>query len=426
MKNYFFPIFIIGLAIALQIYIQHELIAPVSVVILGLCWLWMVYKANKSKPVSAKNSVEKKVRKKDQDDSDTSMNQQGISDGINEFVGMFKGEVEVLASDLLRSRTLISDSVAELQTSFTGLNDQAKMQLEMVLQVINKTTDNSEDEDSINNEAIVDGQEIGEESAEKKPKSMSFAEFANETNELLNYFISQTIDTSKDSMKVMHGIDDVAVQMSLVDNLVGDVKAIADKTNLLALNAAIEAARAGEAGRGFAVVADEVRALSRTSNDFSEKITTVMNAASDKMKTAQVTIEHMASRDMMFAISSKQKVDATFEEMDAVNAFVGETLNQVSECTGEITERVNVAVRALQFEDIVRQLLEHVQNRINSLSQVAERMDACIRESHSTEQFQLAMNDIYTEMDELKSSSKRNDDKSVMQDSMDEGDIELF
>jgi len=426
LKNYFFPIFIIGLAIALQIYIQHELIAPVSVVILGLCWLWMVYKANKSKPVSAKNSVEKKVRKKDQDDSDTSMNQQGISDGINEFVGMFKGEVEVLASDLLRSRTLISDSVAELQTSFTGLNDQAKMQLEMVLQVINKTTDNSEDEDSINNEAIVDGQEIGEESAEKKPKSMSFAEFANETNELLNYFISQTIDTSKDSMKVMHGIDDVAVQMSLVDNLVGDVKAIADKTNLLALNAAIEAARAGEAGRGFAVVADEVRALSRTSNDFSEKITTVMNAASDKMKTAQVTIEHMASRDMMFAISSKQKVDATFEEMDAVNAFVGETLNQVSECTGEITERVNVAVRALQFEDIVRQLLEHVQNRINSLSQVAERMDACIRESHSTEQFQLAMNDIYTEMDELKSSSKRNDDKSVMQDSMDEGDIELF
>ena len=51
---------------------------------------------------------------------------------------------------------------------------------------------------------------------------------------------------------------------------------IAKQTNMLALNATIEAARAGEAGKGFAVVAGEVKALARGSNDYADKISTLI------------------------------------------------------------------------------------------------------------------------------------------------------
>lgn len=387
------------MAIFAQFFVEHELLAPVSIVIVSAIWFALLQKLQKTN--NGKTLLEVDVRPVDSE-------VKKVSDSVNEFVAMFKDEVIVLDADLTRTRNLISESVAELQNSFTGLNDQASIQLSMVLQIIDKTTDVDKEDD--NNEK----------------KKMSFSEFANETNGLLNYFIEQTIDTSKDSMKVMHSIDDIAKQMTYVDNLLGDVKAIANKTNLLALNAAIEAARAGEAGRGFAVVADEVRNLSRTSNDFSEKISEVMSGAVDKIHNAQKTIEHMASRDMMFAITSKQKVDATFEEMDSINDFVGETLNQVSNSTGVISEQVNVAIRALQFEDIVRQLVEQVQRRMNGLSNVADKMDQCIKDNVTAEEFRRVMGEIYAELGELKSTTKDSDDKSVMQDSMDAGDVELF
>lgn len=407
MRKLGLPLFVSIIALLCVTFIDYAYMPQLVIAGLAICWFLDKRIRREEKPVVAWQPETPRASH----ELDTKLEKSQYL--IAQFTDLFDREVEGLDKDLGRCRTLISEAVENLQDSFNGLNEKTHSQLAMVMELISKTTNKEQSSDE-------------SEQTEGEAKKMSFAEFTAETNTLLDYFIEQIIATSKDSMEIMHGIDDVAIQMSRVEALLGDVTAIADKTNLLALNAAIEAARAGEAGRGFAVVADEVRNLSQSSNDFSNKIGDLMSEAMVNINEAQATIEHMASKDMMFAIESKQRVDTTFKEMDVLNAFIAETLGKVSDNTEDISDKVNVAVRALQFEDIVRQLVEHVQQRLEGFDTVVEQLKSIVSGSISDQELDEAISVVEAKMTELNSLHENVQTKKVLQENMDAGDVELF
>ena len=309
----------------------------------------------------------------------------------DEVAAAVAGDLGDLRQDLDRVRTLVGDAVARLNVSFTGLSDETRGQQALVTELVESMA--------------LDSSQAG---------GTGFREFARQMNETLQYFVDNVVEVSHHSMSMVHRIDELAAELDGVGKLLDELKAITDQTNLLALNAAIEAARAGEAGRGFAVVADEVRNLSQRSERFSQEIGSVVTGALDSIREVKDTISRVASRDMNVAIKSRAHVGGMLDDLGVMNERIAAGLGRVNVSSENIHEQTARAVQSLQFEDIVRQLLEHMEQRLAVIQDFfGSGVDS--RDTVAADR-----------MAELLGALEGLRRKAVTQEGMDEGSVDLF
>ena len=146
-----------------------------------------------------------------------------------------------------------------------------------------------------------------------------------------------------------------------------DVGDIAKQTNLLALNAAIEAARAGDVGRGFAVVADEVRKLSNLSGDTGKKISDTVETV-NKAIAATLQISHQYARqDEEMIVNSEQVIEHVVGRVHTAVMGLADSSAVLRQETQSIGGEIAEVLVALQFQDRVSQVLNHVCNDMNKL-----------------------------------------------------------
>ncbi len=315
-----------------------------------------------------------------------------------------KQSLEVTSS-LDQIHTVVSDATGKLGTSFHTLNEKSDEQARLVHALVSE------------------GEGIDE--------KFHMSTFINETDHVLKNFVSLLLSTSETSMKMVHTIDDIGKQMDVAFKLLDDVAGIADQTNLLALNAAIEAARAGEAGRGFAVVADEVRKLSQNSNRFSDEIRGVVKVAKEEIASARELVKKMASRDMNETMTSKSRVDEMLNGITSYEEQVAAELAKISDINDEIGKAVHLAVRSLQFEDVVTQVVGYSREHTGRLHELSERIETRknnIDNAIASDRIDVkeVVHSFMLELESLKEKWQQDVNKAVSQSSMDQGDIELF
>ena len=313
-------------------------------------------------------------------------------------------EMNVIASKVDVMKSVVSDAVMGLSESFTTLSSQITAQENLMHEIIDGLHSSEGDEDH---------------------KS-----FIEETKEVLEYFVNNITEVSRGGMTMVYTVDDIEAQMDDVNQLLGEISAVADQTNLLALNAAIEAARAGEAGRGFAVVADEVRALSTNSNNLNDKIRTVVDKSKSNIAKAKEIVGEIAGKDMSVAMQHKSRVDEVLILMEEKNKFVNNKLQDVKDISHNVESGVNMAVRSLQFEDIARQQCDQLNAHIElvdqlfidmqsevtlvkaDLSAITAVSEAISKLNHNLESVEFKANEIHS--------------TTISQNDMNEGDVELF
>jgi methyl-accepting chemotaxis protein len=323
-----------------------------------------------------------------------------VHDMHDEAFAQLREQLALIRSESDQVNELVQNAISQLTSSFQGLNAQSNQQATMILGLVNK--------------------EEGEE---------NFSEFIQETEELLNYFVDSVVTTSKDSMYLMHRLDDMSDRVDGVFSLLGDVREIASQTNLLALNAAIEAARAGEAGRGFAVVADEVRKLSKKSDDFSEQINQTTQEIKDALDAAGEVVNRVVSADMSVAINSKQKVSDMSGVITSINNKTSKVLGETGVISEQISVMVNQAVTSLQFEDMCTQLSEHIIRRLDAVAELTELVDlahVARMNKDKLDEYRQSLTNVEASLEELKPKIESVEHQAVTQKDLGSGAVELF
>jgi len=173
-----------------------------------------------------------------------------------------------------------------------------------------------------------------------------------------------------DQARELHGnyeqIRALAGEVSSLMPFIQVISSIAKQTSLLALNAEIEAAAAGAAGRGFAVVASQVRELSKRSTSEAGKIGDKLTAAATKMDAdmaaAKTRLEQQSARsDLRELVSDMIEMQQDFNQS---SRFALEVIIDVEAGHQEGTHRLTEAMGHIQFQDVMRQRLEHVQSAL--------------------------------------------------------------
>lgn len=188
----------------------------------------------------------------------------------------------------------------------------------------------------------------------------------------------------------------LANEVSALTPLIKVIRSIAQQTGLLALNAEIEAARAGSAGRGFAVVAFEVRKLAvsstKAATDISAKINATCKKVDEELAEARESLqEHEASGAMNHLVADLNEMQSEF----ASNShLLLDVITEVNANYEESVDRLSQALGHIQFQDVMRQRMEHVQKALLELRDHLQLMSGKVLDSEWRGDFDRTFNEM--------------------------------
>ncbi len=162
----------------------------------------------------------------------------------------------------------------------------------------------------------------------------------------------------------------------MIDEIIKTLRQTSDmfeQMNMLSINATIEAVRAGEHGRGFVVVASEFGKLASNSETLSKNAEKLINEISKHLEKTEKIVK-ILDKDIEIAIDNLRNFIPALETLSLFEKIVKKSSLFIQE-NKNLYENINQIIVNLQFQDITKQMLEHVNKIIETVSTEIDSLD---------------------------------------------------
>ena len=253
-------------------------------------------------------------------------------------------DFQSIRGELSQVQSLSSDAVVALQSSFFRLEELVRQQRDSLDSLLSTVEESAVPSAELNIARFVSG--VG-------PLFRSLSD-------LLARVVSKGLEGAERARSLTTDVGDTL-------GLLREFEAVAAETFVLALNASLEAARAGEHGRGFGIVAQEVRSLARFSKTLNQKVSDRLERAHSALEGVRTTLIDAMSKDVEGADESRAQIAELLSKLQVLDVRLASDLSDVGALAKQVTVQVEVAVQALQFEDMTTQLVQCVLKRIDRM-----------------------------------------------------------
>jgi methyl-accepting chemotaxis protein len=162
------------------------------------------------------------------------------------------------------------------------------------------------------------------------------------------------------SSTAVASMEEVSRTVTGIEDLLTQVQRISFTNKLVALNAKIEAVHVGELGAGFEVVADEISRQAERSTELAGGIARHIQEMRGRVNSTAGELRQFLTEDRRELEESRVEAESALSMLLALHGRTRDLLARNTEENSRLAGDISAAVIGLQFQDRVKQRVEHV------------------------------------------------------------------